>query len=216
VLYGTGAIQDVAAVTEMAHERGASVLLDTYHSAGIIPVDLAELDVDFAVGGILKWLCGGPGLAFLYIREDLIERLSPRGVGWFAHSEQFAFDVDFRPASDATRFSLGTPAVAAIYTGLAALELIEEVGIGAIREKNVVLVEKLIAGADELGLQLHAPRDSCRRGGTVFFAVERASEVLARLVEAEVVVDVRGGKVRVSPHFYNTGREVDRFLDLLG
>ncbi|MFO7942030.1 MAG: aminotransferase class V-fold PLP-dependent enzyme [Bacillota bacterium] len=216
VLYGTGAIQEVAALTEMAHERGASVLLDTYHSAGIIPVDLADLGVDFAVGGILKWLCGGPGLAFLYVREDLIEEMSPRGVGWFAHSEQFSFDVDFRPASDATKFSFGTPAVAPIYTGLAALEIIGEVGIGAIREKNVALVERLIEGADHLGLQLHAPRDYRRRGGTVFFAVERPSDVLARLVEAEVVVDVRGGKVRVSPHFYNTGREIDRFLELLG
>ncbi len=215
VLYGTGAIQDVDSITKMAHGVGARVLLDTYHSAGIIPVDLEGLGVDFAVGGVLKWLCGGPGCAFLYIREDLLEELSPRGVGWFAHADQFAFDPDFTPAADARKFSFGTPAIAPIYTGLAALEIFEEVGVEAVRAKSVGLVDRLVRGARDLGLEIFAPEESDRRGGTVFIGVDDPAGVLARLVEARVVVDVRGGKVRVSPHFYNSTAEIDRFLEML-
>jgi len=215
VLYGTGALQDVEGIRKAAHDVGARVLLDTYHSAGIMPVDLAALGVDFAVGGILKWLCGGPGCAFLYVREDLLDSLNPEGVGWFAHSDQFAFDTGFQPASDARKFSFGTPAIAPIYTGLAALGIFEEIGMDAVREKSVSLLRHLVRGIDALGLPLFAPREPQLRGGTVFVGVENPASVLARLVEAGVVVDVRGSKVRISPHFYNTIEEIDRFLNLL-
>ncbi len=215
VLYGTGAIQDVRGITAHAHEEGARVLLDTYHSAGVMPVDLARLEVDFAVGGVLKWLCGGPGCAFLYVREDLLDELNPAGIGWFAHADQFAFSPEFEPSEDATKFSFGTPAVGPIYTALASLEIFEEIGMDQIREKNVALIDRLVEGARDLGLDMYSPEDPDRRGGAVFIGVDNPHEVLARLVEAEVVVDVRGGKVRVSPHFYNTREEIDAFLDLL-
>src|SRR5581483_3569643 len=167
VLFRSGEIQDVEAIVRRAHEAGAHVVLDCYQSAGTVPFGLAELGVDFAVGGSVKWLCGGPGNGWLYVRPDLIERFEPTFTGWQAHAEPFAFEPEMRYAEGVARFLTGTPNVAALYAATAGYDVIEEIGVERIRARSLEQTELLIRLADEAGFEVRSPRDAARRGGTV-------------------------------------------------
>ena len=167
VLFKTGEIQDVAAIMRRAHEVGAHVVLDAYQSAGIVPLDVTELNVDFAVGGSVKWLCGGPGNGWLYVRPDLAETLEPTFVGWQAHARPFGFEPELEYAEGSARFLTGTPNVPALYAASAGYDLIEEIGVERIREHSLRQTQLLIDLCDEAGFAVGSPRDPARRGGTV-------------------------------------------------
>jgi kynureninase len=211
VLFRTSYIVDAAAVIARAHEVGAKVILDTYQSAGIVPLDVSALQVDFAVGGCLKWLCGGPGNAFLYTRPDLVRELKPAFTGWLARREPFRFDpdaVDLR--DDAMRMMNGTPAIPAYYAALAGLDIVADVGIARIRQRSRTLTARLLTQVDEYGFTSAAPRDPDRLAGTVAVNVPDALQVARTLKARDILVDFRPPVgIRISPHFYNTPEEVD-------
>jgi kynureninase len=214
VLFRTSFIMDAAAIVERAHEVGATVVLDTYQSAGIIPIDVTKLGVDFAVGGCLKWLCGGPGNAFLYTRPDLLKKMRPSFTGWLSHANPFAFDVDDAALrDDAMHMMNGTPAIPAYYAALAGLDIINAVGVDRIREKSKTLTARLLARADEYGFTSAAARDPQRLAGTVAINVPDAPLVARTLKAREFIVDYRPPVgLRISPHFYNTLEEVDHIM----
>ncbi len=215
VLFRTSYIMDVAAVVARAREAGAVVLLDTYQSAGIIPLDLTALGVDFAVGGCLKWLCGGPGNAFLYTRPDLLPTVKPRLTGWMGHKDPFSFDPGpLVSRDDARRMMNGTPAIPAHYAAIPGLDIVREVGVDRIREKSKRMTAHILKRADALGFACSASRDPERLAGTVAVDVPEARFVARRLKAHDFVVDYRVGVgIRVSPHFYNTLEELDRLMD---
>jgi kynureninase len=217
VLFRTSYIMDAAAIARRAREAGASVILDTYQSAGIVPVDVTALDVDFTVGGCLKWLCGGPGNAFLYTRPELRKRLRPAFTGWVSHRNPFAFDTDpideHDVRADAMGMMNGTPSIPAYYAALAGLDIIHEVGVERIRARSIELTARLLALVDEHGFTSAASRDPERLAGTVAIDVPDALQVARTLKAREFIVDYRPPVgVRVSPHFYNTIEEVDRVM----
>jgi len=205
VFFTTGAIQDVAALADIAHARGSHLLLDAYQSNGQIPIDAQECGIDFLVSGSLKWLLGGPGIAYLYVRPDLVERLEPTTLSWFGVQNPFDFDLaGAAPRSDARRFELGTPAMGAVYTATGGLEIIEEIGIPAIRSRNAALAEDLI---DRLRAAGHAPRvapEEVRRSALVPVPVSDPAAAVRRLARLDILIDWRPGLVRLSPHFYNS------------
>ena len=211
VLYKSAYLQDAQAVVARAHEVGALVVLDTYQSAGTVPFDVKRLDVDFVVGGSVKWLCGGPGAGYLYVRPDLRDRLEPTVTGWMAHRDPFAFEsgpIDYAP--DVHRMLHGSPAIPALYAAMSGYEIILEVGVERIREKSQRQTARLVALADGLGLRVTSPRDPSRRGGTITIDVEHGPAVVKELSRREIVVDYRpGAGIRVSPHFYTTDEEVE-------
>lgn len=215
VLYCSHWLQDIPALARLAHERGAYLLVDVYHSAGVLPVDLRAMGVDFAVGGSLKWLCGGPGTAFLYVRRDLVPALFPTVTGWFAHSDPFAFATELDYAPDAGRFHAGTPPVASIYAAHAGLELILEAGVEGIRQRVGELTDYLTAECLDRGWTLRSPLDRAERGGAVFIQADQPLALAQRLVEDGIVVDARGDCLRVSPHFYNTPGDLEALLNAL-
>jgi kynureninase len=209
VLYKSGEIQDVEAIVRRAHEVGAHVVLDAYQSAGIVPLDVTTLGVDFAVGGSVKWLCGGPGNAWLYVRPDLAERLEPTVTGWQAHAEPFAFEEELRYADGAARFLTGTPNVPALYAATAGYDLIEEVGVARIRENSLRQTALLIELATNTGFEIRSPLAPERRGGTVTIHVPDFPAVHRELVEREVICDFRpGAGIRLGPHYYNSDDEL--------
>jgi kynureninase len=209
VLYKSGEIQDVEAIVRRAHEVGAHVVLDAYQCAGIVPLDVTELGVGFAVGGSVKWLCGGPGNGWLYVRPDLAERLEPTVTGWQAHAEPFAFEEELRYADDATRFLTGTPNVPALYAATAGYDLIEEVGVERIRERSLRQTGLLIELASAAGFEVRSPLDPARRGGTVTVHVPEFAAVHRELGEREIVCDFRpGAGIRLGPHFFNSDDEL--------
>ena len=217
VLFRTSYIMQAAEIARRAREAGATVILDTYQSAGIVPLDVTALDVDFAVGGCLKWLCGGPGNAFLYTRPELRKQLKPTFTGWVSHRNPFAFDTnpvedrDVRP--DAMGMMNGTPSIPAYYAALAGLDIVHEVGVPRIRTKSVELTGRLLALADQYGFRSAASRDPERLAGTVAINVPEALQVARTLKAREFLVDYRPPVgVRLSPHFYNTTDEVDRVM----
>jgi kynureninase len=211
VLFRSSFVVDAKAIVEKAHRVGARVCLDVFQSAGTVPVDLAGLGVDFAVGGALKWLCGGPGAAYLYVRPDLHAELKPRLTGWMAHAAPFAFEAGpIRFRDDGWRFLNGTPNVPALYAARAGIGIVGEIGAAAIREKSLRQTERLVALADREGWTVTAPRDPGRRGGTVAIDVPHGAAVAAELNARDVVVDYRpGAGIRLSPHFYTRDRELD-------
>ncbi|HEV8320982.1 MAG TPA: aminotransferase class V-fold PLP-dependent enzyme [Myxococcota bacterium] len=217
VTFRSGALEDVAALAARARDAGAMVLLDCYQSAGTVPFSLAALGVDFACGGSVKWLCGGPGAAWLYVRPDRIGALEPVFTGWFAHERPFAFEPGpIVYAGSIRRFAGGTAPVPAFYTARAGWEIVRSVGVARIREKSLRLTGRLIAGADARGLRLNTPRDEARRGGTVSIDFEGAESACAGLLARGVLCDWRPrAGLRVSPHFYTTDAEVDRFFEEL-
>jgi kynureninase len=212
VLFKDSLIQDVEPIVRRAHEVGAHVILDCYQSAGIVPVDLTALGVDFAVGGSVKWLCGGPANGWLYVRPDLAERLAPTYVGWQAHARPFAFEEELEYASGTARFLTGTPNPAAHMAGTAGYDLIEEVGVERIRENSLRQTHLLIALADEAGFEVHSARDAARRGGAVIVNVPEAGAVYAELEQRAVLCDYRpGAGIRIGPHFFTSDDEL-RFV----
>jgi kynureninase len=215
VLFRTSFVMDVLPVVERARKVGAAVLLDTYQSAGIIPVDLTALGVDFAVGGCLKWLCGGPGNAFLYTRPDRLKTARPRFTGWVSQRSPFDFDTGPAvPRDDAMRMMNGTPAIPAYYAAMAGLDIVKEVGVARIREKSKRMTAHLLARARALGFKTSASRDPERVAGTVAVDVPEARFVARTLKARDFLIDFRvGAGIRVSPHFYNTLEELDRLMD---
>jgi kynureninase len=214
VLFRTSYIMDAAAIIARAHEVGAKVILDTYQSAGILPLDVSALQVDFAVGGCLKWLCGGPGNAFMYTRPDLLPGLRPAFTGWLAHREPFSFDIaDAEPRDDAQRMMNGTPAIPAYYAGLPGLEIIQDVGVERIRERSRQMTARLLELVDEHGFSSAVSRDAERRAGTVAVNVPDAARVARTLKARDFLVDYRPPVgIRISPHFYNTDDEIESVI----
>ena len=205
VYFTSGVIQDVAALAAIAHGAGAHLLVDAYQSIGQLPIDVHRAEVDFLVTGGLKWLLGGPGIAYLYVRRALAERLQPTAVGWFAHRHQFAFDVHrFEYADGARRFEGGTPSVAAVYAGQAGLSLVEEIGVERLRARQVELVRHVVEAARAEGLAPRVPAQIEDLAGIVTIPRRDPPAVVAALAERGIVVDRRPGVVRLSPYFYNS------------
>jgi kynureninase len=217
VLFKTGAIQDVQPIVARAHEAGAYVILDCYQSAGIVPVDVTALDVDFAVGGSVKWLCGGPGNGWLYVRPDHAERLQPTFTGWQAHERPFAFEPEMRYAHGAARFLTGTPNVPAHFAATAGYELIEEIGIDRIRANSLRQTQLLIDLADDAGFDVRSRRDPDRRGGTVTVHVPDFPAVHRELAERQILCDYRpDAGLRLGPHYYTSDDELRFAIEQIG
>ena len=214
VLFKSAFLQDVRAITERAHEVGAHVVLDTYQSAGTVPFSVKDLNVDFATGGSVKWLCGGPGAGYLYVRPDLQTKLEPKTTGWMAHESPFAFEGGaIRYAPNVARFLHGSPAIPALYAARAGYRIINEIGVPAIREKNMRQTQLLIEMAEEVGFKVSSPRDPARRGGTITVATDHAAAVTKELIRREFIVDYRpGAGVRISPHFYTKDEELELII----
>ncbi len=215
VLFRSGYIQDVRAIVKKAHAVGALVVLDAYQSVGTVPFDVRELDVDFATGGSVKWLCGGPGAGFLYVRPELRTRLAPKVTGWMAHRAPFAFEpgeIDY--SDDIHRFLGGSPAIPALYAAESGYDLINEIGVERIRAKSVRQTSRLIELADEQGWRINSPRDPSKRGGSVIIGVPDAESVAHELAARDILVDFRpGAGIRVGPHFYNTDEELEALVE---
>ncbi|HYP29470.1 MAG TPA: aminotransferase class V-fold PLP-dependent enzyme [Blastocatellia bacterium] len=211
VIFRSAFIQDVRAIIERAHEVGAMVVLDAYQSAGTVPLNVRELNVDFATGGSVKWLCGGPGAGYLYVRSDLRSTLEPRLTGWMAHKHPFAFEAGANDYADNMfRFLNGSPNIPALYAARSGYEIINEVGVEKIREKSVRQTTKLIALAEEAGLSINCPRESERRGGTVVLDVPHGQQVTQELSRRDFLVDFRpGAGIRIAPHFYSKDEELE-------
>jgi len=215
VFFTTGYVQDLDALADVAHRAGAWCLIDGYQGAGQVPLDLRSTKVDFYTGGPLKWLLGGPGLAYLYVRGDLIPRLHPRITSWFASEGQFGFDLEgFKYRPDARRFEMGTPALPTVHTALGGQEIVDEVGIDAIVERNRHLTGHLITRCEERGFRLRLAGPD-HRSAIVMVHHDDPPGAVRHLADHDVIVDHRPGYVRVSPHFYNTEEEVDRCVDVL-
>ena len=210
VCFRSAFIMPARAITAKAHSVSAQVLFNGYHSVGVIPVDVGAWDVDYYIGGTLKWLCGGPGGVFMYVRPDLLPTLHPKVTGWFASSAPFAFDVeklDLR--EDAYRLMNGTPGIASLHAVQPGVEIIAEVGVPAIREKSMRQTALIIDLADELGYAVVSPRDAERRAGTVTVNPPHAWEVSCELLARDIKIDFRpNAGVRIAPHFYNTDEEI--------
>jgi kynureninase len=221
VLYKTGEIQDVEAIVARAHDHGALVVLDAYQSVGTVPLDVTALGVDFAVGGSVKWLCGGPGAGWLYVRPDLVSVLEPGLTGWQAHARPFDFEPEQDYAEGAARFLTGTPNVPALYAATAGYDVIEEVGIDRIRERSVEQTTLLIELLEEAGFPVGSPSDPARRGGTVVVRPPEAERVDAELGARGILCDHRPDVgLRLGPHFFNTDDElrhtVEQIAELAG
>jgi selenocysteine lyase/cysteine desulfurase len=216
VFFTTGFVQDLDRLAEIAHRAGAYCLIDGYHGAGQIPLDLTASGVDFYTWGPLKWLCGGPGLGYLYARPEIITRMEPRITGWFAAENAFEFDIrDFRFHADARRFEMGTPAVPTVHTALGGQEIIDAVGMAAVRDRNVHLTELLVTGCRERGYALTLPESPDQRSAIVMIRHSDPAGAVAHLAQRGIIVDHRPGHVRVSPHFYNTEDEIEDFLQAM-
>lgn len=217
VLFRSSALVDVRQVTERAHEVGALVVLDAYQAAGVVDVDVVGLDVDACVGGSVKYLCGGPGAGWMYVKPAVAERLRPWGVGWFGHARPFDFDfLEYVDAPGAARFAGGTPVVPAVYAASAGCTALAEVGVRRVRERSVSLTQPLVEDALSRGFAVRSPLDPARRGGHVTIDPGRAQEVHDRLHARGFVVDLRPGVgIRVGPHFYNTAEECTAVLDAM-
>jgi kynureninase len=215
VLFRSSYIQDAAAIVKRAHEVGALVLLDCYQSAGTVPLDVTALGVDMACGGSVKWLCGGPGAAYLYVRPDLIGRFAPRATGWFAHRAPFAFTMpEQQYADDIGRFGGGTLAIAPLYQARAGAELIGKVGVSQIRKKSLRQTARMLQRVQQSGYRLNSPTSEELRGGTVIFDFPGADRVCVALNRGGFFCDHRpDAGLRASPHFYTTDDEVERFMD---
>src|SRR6476619_4620216 len=217
VLFKTAEIQDVDAIVRRAHEFGAHVVLDAYQSAGIVPLDVAALNVDFAVGGSVKWLCGGPGNGWLYVRPDLADVLEPTFMGWQAHARPFGFEPDLEYAEGAARFLTGTPNVPALYAATAGYDLIEEVGVERIRDNSLRQTQLLIDLADDAGFEVRSPRNPERRGGTVTVHVPEFAAVHRELTKREILCDFRpDAGIRLGPHYFNSDDDIRYAIAQIG
>jgi kynureninase len=211
VIFRSAFIQDAKAIIERAHKVGAYVVLDTFQSLGTVPVDVQALDTDFACGGVLKWLCGGPGVAYLYVRPDLGKKLEPKFTGWFAHQDSMTFETGpIRYTDPPFRFMNGTSHVPSLEACRPGLKIITEVGVHRIREKSKRQTARLIELVERQGWRVNTPRDPEKRGGTVSIEMPDSQEVCRELLKREIMVDWRPkAGVRMSPHFYNTDQELE-------
>jgi kynureninase len=211
VIFRSAYIQDAKAIIDRAHKVGAHVVLDTFQSLGTVPVDVQALDVDFACGGVLKWLCGGPGVGYLYVRPDLGKKLQPKFTGWFAHQNPFAFEIGPTRYTDPPfRFMNGTSHIPALEAARPGLKIIAEVGIERIREKSKRQTARLMDLAERRGWRVNSPRNAENRGGTVSIDMPEAEEVCRELLKRDILVDYRPkAGVRMSPHFYNKDEELE-------
>lgn len=213
VLFRSASILDVQRICAHAHAVGAVVSLDAYHAVGVIPVDVRAIGCDFLSGGVLKWLCGGPGGCFLWSSPEMSARYAPALTGWQAHAHPFVFADQMDYASGAWRWLGGTPVVPALYTALEGPRLLRRAGIGAVRAKSVHQTARLIELADARGYPVSASRDAAWRGGTVAFDTPHAAEVARALLARDVVIDYRpGAGIRVAPHFYTSDDEIERVV----
>jgi len=214
VLFKSAFLQDAAAIIEKAHSVGAYVVLDAYQSAGTVPFSAKELNVDFVVGGSVKWLCGGSGAGYLYVRPDLQTQLEPKITGWAAHSEPFAFlpgDIEY--ADSIERFLHGSPSIPALYSAQSGYKIIAEIGVDKIREKSQRQTQKLIELAESEGFTVTSPKNPEKRGGTIAVSHEHANLMAKELIRREFIVDFRpGAGIRVSPHFYTKDEELELFV----
>jgi kynureninase len=217
VLFRSAYIMPGQAIVEKAHQVGAQVLFNGYHSVGIIPVDVSAMNVDFYIGGVLKWMCGGPGGVFMYVRPDLFKTLEPRITGWFAHQHPFAFDVEnFIPRDDIYRFANGTPGVASLYAIQPGIDIIAQVGVDTIRAKSQRQTALLIELAQAAGYDLTTPLNPAERGGTVTINPPHAYEISRELLARDILIDYREkAGIRVSPHFYNSDEEIHLVMDAI-
>ncbi len=215
VYFKSAYIQNIKQISARAREVGALTLIDGYHAPGIIPVDVKQLDVDFYIGGCLKWLCGGPGNAFLYVKPELSENLQPQLTGWFAHREPFLFAQEMEYSRGGQKFMSGTPPVPCLYTARAGLDVLKKIGIPGIRDKSLALTELIIRKAKERGYPLFTPEENNLRGGSVSISLPHVFPVKQALEKRGVKVDFRKGQdkepdvIRVGPHFYNKDEEID-------
>jgi kynureninase len=217
VAFRSSYLQNLAAIAARTHEVGAYIVADLYQSAGIVPLDVTALDLDFATGGSVKWLLGGPGAGYLYVRADLDPKLRPSAIGWAAHVSPFEFvsgPIEYAP--DIRRFLNGTPNVPAMYSARSGYEIVNEVGVTAIRAKSERQTQRIIALADEAGFTVRSPRDPATRGGTIILDVPNGREVTAELCRRQVLVDFRpGAGIRIAPHFYTSDEEISHTIDEL-
>jgi kynureninase len=214
VVYSSSYIQDVRKICDRARQVGAHVILDCYQSIGALPIDIVDLGVAFACGGSVKFLCGGAGAAWLYVRKDLIEKFAPRVTGWFGHEAPFAFAMpDQSYADNIWRYMGGTPAVAALYQSRAGQTIVGEIGVRRIRDKSLVMTQACIDWVDELGMKLNTPREPERRGGSIVFDFVGAADVCRELNRRKFFCDHRpGAGIRIAPHFYTKREEIDLFF----
>ena len=216
VYFTTGWIQDVKTLAEICHRKGARLVVDAYQSIGAFPFDVHASGVDYLVGGTLKWLMGGPGIAFLYARRDVAEAARPSAVGWWGVADPFAFDVEhLDPGKGARRFEYGTPAVAAIYAARAGIELLREVGVETVRLRHMALSQRLVDGAVAQGWTVRCPTNARERTAIVTLEHPEPQRAVDTLRAAGVITDSRPGLIRLSPHYFNTEDEMDRALELL-
>lgn len=217
VFYRSSALLDVAPICAAAREAGALSLIDDYHGAGTVPIDLGEIGCDLYTAGVLKWLCGGPGMSFLYAREDVLPRLEPAITGWWGQVDPFEFrlqELNYHPT--ARRFEIGTHAAPVAFLAQGGLELILEAGMDRVRARQGELGDYVIARADEEGLRVRSPRDRTQRGGSVNLEIGTgATELAERFYARDVCIDARGDGIRVAAHFFNTESDVDRFFEVL-
>jgi kynureninase len=218
VLFRGSFVQDVKAIVEKAHRVGARVCADVYQSAGTIPLNVREWGVDFATGGSVKWLCGGPGAGYLYVRRDLWEELQPAATGWMAHEAPFQFAREpIAYAKDAFRFLHGTPNVPAMYSAKSGYEIVLEAGVERIREKSLRQTRLLMALADEAGYPVRTPREDARRGGTVTLDLPNGKQITQELLRRDFLVDFRPGSgIRIAPHFYTKDDELRAVIAEIG
>jgi kynureninase len=214
VVYNSAEIQDVEAIVARAHDAGAHVVLDAYQSAGTVPLDVTALGVDFAVGGSVKWLCGGPGNGWLYVRPDLIPQLEPSVTGWQAHARPFAFEPDLEYAEGIARFLTGTPNVPALYAATPGYDLIERIGVERIRSNSLRQTQLLIDLAEARGFEIRTPREPDRRGGAVIVHVPDFEAVHKELSERQILCDFRpDAGIRLGPHYFTTDEELVFAID---
>ncbi len=210
VLFKSAYIMDADLICEHAHRMGALVSLDAYHSVGVVPVDVQRSGVDFLTGGVLKWLCGGPGAAFLYASPAVRNKLEPAITGWQAHARPFGFEQEMEFTEGPLHWANGTPAIPVLYLAAEGPNIIKKAGIHAIREKSVRQTSMLISMAESRGYKVHAPKDPNRRGGTVAFDVPHGYEVAQYLLSHNIIIDYRvGAGIRVAPHFYTKDDELE-------
>lgn len=210
VLFKSAYVMDAKRICDHAHQMGAVVSLDAFHSVGVMPVDVRAIGADFLTGGVLKWLCGGPGGCFLYASPEMTSRYAPALTGWQAHARPFGFEPQMDYAGNAFRWLGGTPVIPALYAAIEGPRILRRAGIDAIRAKSVRQTSRLVELADVRGFPVHAPRDAARRGGTVAFDVPHGYEVAQYLLSRDIVVDYRpGAGIRVAPHFYTRDDELE-------
>ena len=214
VIFSSAFIQDVKAIVARAREVGAHVILDCYQSIGAVPIDVVDLGVSFACGGSVKYVCGGPGAAWLYVRKDLVEQFAPRVTGWFGNEAPFAFTMPAQTYAEGMwRYMGGTPAVAALYQSRAGQKIVGEIGVRKIREKSLAMTQKCIDWVDELGMKLNSPREADRRGGSVVFDFVGSADVCRELNRRKFFCDHRpGAGIRIAPHFYTKREEIELFF----